>query len=991
MSVSTPTINRIYRVTEYDLLRTAITANNMYICTDSLQMYYDESAVKRAQYAYTGIKTINDLLYDTTPNYGTSYYCWEDNSLWIWLNKWITLYSDTTYPSAYVYTTYPSTSEPGTLNSIYNINNVLDNNGLLQDGSVVIRDKNRIIKGKFYVNDDNDNLTFSSFLGGGIRLLPNGAMDTDGEFYIDDEGESFLRSSFTILNGEEYIDYSEHPELDENPYTNSDHRYKVYHEGNLDTSAILTMTPEQIYTKLQDSSLPDPLDLSVTMISGKTIDDLALVGHTHTASEITNFNEQARNQAAIEIRTVLNSMTGNGITISSTGTSDFSLSANDFTLTFTNGVIGAATVSHLTDTTISLTVDPTKHVHENVITRLDDLQEQINDINAMDANNYYTTTQVDNLISSVTGTSTPTAGKPLLVNSEGKLPATATAADQLSEYRTITFQGDITGVLSTDFSQDSTVTLDASNILSSTPVTGKALLVDSSGNLPGNAETASALDHTISINLTNEVVGTGQLNTANSSMSISCTLVPGDNILQTKDLGVTVANLDENGLVPTSLLPSSATGGLLFQGTFLPTDGYPATSPSEGDFWIAATDGELDGVSYVAGDWCLYLNGGWLHITQSNSVTSVNGYIGDVVLTADDVDAISTDYIDYTLGETIPSGYIVRASDDGTILGARIEGLVNSFQITTDSESDVEVSSSSTNPSTDGTEDISLNLQISDSGIAKLNEEIGYSISSDTEPFDYRHNLVFGSGLTVTDNGEDTLTIEVSSSASQAFNTVYVNLDDTSSAIQQANTYLYLIETTPFLFVVDVDIDEFTDKVPVVFVVNNISNYEANTYTYQGVPIYTVQNGSIAEKILKRYDLELVIVAELGTISTSITSITLNKTVTTVPFLTTEEMENSTAFVPTEDYQPATKLYVDNVVSSNSISSNTYTGLIGNGSSTVYTVTHNLNSSNVIVQFRNSDNEQIYVDNRVIDSNTLQVTFTEAPTTNSISVNIFKL
>ena len=456
-TVNTPKVNRIYRMTEFDQLRTAIKKGNMYICTDSLQMYYDESAVKRSKYTYTGIKTINDLMYNTTPNYGTSYYCWEDNSLWLWLNKWITLWSDTNYPSAYIYTTYPTTENPGTLNSVYNINNVLDNNGLLQDGSVVIRDGHRIIKGKLFVNDENDNLTFSSFLGGGIRLLPNGEVDTNGELFIGDEGNSFLRSSLSLMNNEGYVDYSEHPELDKNPYKNDSHKYKVYHEGNLDTSAILEMTPEQVYQKLQDKSLPDPLDLSVSMISGKTIDDLALKDHTHLATDITNFNEEARKQAAVEIRTVMTGLTGEGVTVSTVGTNNYKLSANNFTLTLGGGVTGSAVVNHLSDTTVNVTVDPTKHIHENYVTRMDDLQGQINDINAMDKNDYYTISQIDNLLDDVKGTTTPTPGKSLLVNKDGMLPVNVSSADKLSHSRTITFQGDITGILSTDFSQNSTV------------------------------------------------------------------------------------------------------------------------------------------------------------------------------------------------------------------------------------------------------------------------------------------------------------------------------------------------------------------------------------------------------------------------------------------------------------------------------------------------------------------------------------------------------
>lgn len=106
MATITPTINKIIRITEFDLLRTANTVGNMYICLDSLRMYYDETsdpATGRVEYQYTGVNTINDLYHVITPTLNNVYYCWEDNSLWLWLNKWVSLYADTTYPSAYTY------------------------------------------------------------------------------------------------------------------------------------------------------------------------------------------------------------------------------------------------------------------------------------------------------------------------------------------------------------------------------------------------------------------------------------------------------------------------------------------------------------------------------------------------------------------------------------------------------------------------------------------------------------------------------------------------------------------------------------------------------------------------------------------------------------------------------------------------------------------------------------------------------------------------
>mgnify|MGYP001624390526 CR=1 FL=1 len=42
MAITTPVINRIIRMTEFDLLRTAIKQGNMYMCLDSQKLYFDE-------------------------------------------------------------------------------------------------------------------------------------------------------------------------------------------------------------------------------------------------------------------------------------------------------------------------------------------------------------------------------------------------------------------------------------------------------------------------------------------------------------------------------------------------------------------------------------------------------------------------------------------------------------------------------------------------------------------------------------------------------------------------------------------------------------------------------------------------------------------------------------------------------------------------------------------------------------------------------------
>lgn len=661
MAVSTPKIKKIIRMTEFDQICTSITEGNMYMCTDSLKLYYDSTATTRDIYAYTGVKTINDLMYNITPNYGTSYYCWEDNSLWIWMNKWITIWSDSQYPSAYIYDDYPSSSSPSSLNGIYT--DVLDNNGLLGDGSVVIRDINRIIKGKLYVNDDNDNLTFSSYLGGAIRFLPNGKMTTDGEMLIGDEGKSFIRSEWNVMNNQIYVDYSEEPGEDPSieELKKSSHRYMVFHEGNLDASLIKPLTGEDIYNKLMtDPNLPDDFDFSVTQISGKHIDDLSLVGHTHTTSEISDFITASRAQADVEIRTVMNALAGDGLTIvPNSASSTYTMSANSFTLSFRGGARGSGTVNHLTDTVINLTVDPTQHIHSNYIQRMDNLQTQINQINAMDPNDYYLKTQIDTMINNVSGTAVPTPGKPLLVNNDGILPAPSLAANKLTNERTITFKGDIQGVLTTDFDTDEDVWLDASNIVSVTPVTGKALLVDSNGNLPGNAETAMAMDHNINFVFTGETSGTVTTNldrdngASDTTVMLDVTLSPtpvkdGGNVLTKDDLDVTVPELDSNKLLDEKYIPIGANGTMNYAGTFSPTvASYPTDDPINGQYWEASTDGTFGPLNedFSTGDWLIYINDNWTSKHFGN-VLSVNGKTGNVVLTSTDIPGLLLTFYD---------------------------------------------------------------------------------------------------------------------------------------------------------------------------------------------------------------------------------------------------------------------------------------------------------------------------------------------------------
>jgi hypothetical protein len=101
-----------------------------------------------------------------------------------------------------------------------------------------------------------------------------------------------------------------------------------------------------------------------------------------------------------------------------------------------------------------------------------------------------------------------------------------------------------------------------------------------------------------------------------------------------------VATLDAGGTLTASQLPLNV---VVFKGTF--GDGVgdlPSTGAVTGDFYICISNGYVSvvaGQTFSTGDKAVYDGTGWSKIDNTESVTSVNGAIGAVVLDFEDVGA----------------------------------------------------------------------------------------------------------------------------------------------------------------------------------------------------------------------------------------------------------------------------------------------------------------------------------------------------------------
>lgn len=117
--------------------------------------------------------------------------------------------------------------------------------------------------------------------------------------------------------------------------------------------------------------------------------------------------------------------------------------------------------------------------------------------------------------------------------------------------------------------------------------------------------------------------------------------------------------LDANVKIPTIYIPDSILGQLEYAGVLNASTGvYPtltnATDPirevSKGDYFITNVAGTINSIDYQIGDWAVRGAIDWQKIDNTDAVSSVNGKVGTIILTQDNI-GDGTTYKQYSLVE----------------------------------------------------------------------------------------------------------------------------------------------------------------------------------------------------------------------------------------------------------------------------------------------------------------------------------------------------
>jgi len=165
----------IIRCNQFDMIHVTPKAGQLYFTVDSRLLFKDNGPNLEQRLRFNAVILNTDFERTTTirPEVGRFYYVDETNSLWLFDTRWILKVGNTTSFNAF--STYNTLSP--VINMDESITNatgdrIIDNNGLLSDGSVVIRDTNRIIRGRLNANTVYNELQFNSYLDNGFVFVP---------------------------------------------------------------------------------------------------------------------------------------------------------------------------------------------------------------------------------------------------------------------------------------------------------------------------------------------------------------------------------------------------------------------------------------------------------------------------------------------------------------------------------------------------------------------------------------------------------------------------------------------------------------------------------------------------------------------------------------------------------------------------------------------------------------------------------------------------
>lgn len=139
---------------------------------------------------------------------------------------------------------------------------------------------------------------------------------------------------------------------------------------------------------------------------------------------------------------------------------------------------------------------------------------------------------------------------------------------------------------------------------------------------------------------TNSATALATASQAAQDSAAAVALVDGKEDKANKDIAGGYAGLDMQGKVSIDVLPEAALAGLQYAGVWDAANNVPELFPDShpaGTFFIVSAAGTQMAQTWAVGDWAIADVDTWDRVHSTNNVISVNGRMGEVVITAADV------------------------------------------------------------------------------------------------------------------------------------------------------------------------------------------------------------------------------------------------------------------------------------------------------------------------------------------------------------------
>lgn len=284
----------IQKITSYDLLQIPIKCGQIYYVTDTRCLYKDMGYTRNERMRQSAIILNTDYERNCSirPQNGKQYYVIENNFLWRYDTKWYLIDGDIKQYNAYGYSSLSSISPVVNTDDYITSNitgdRIIDNNGLLGDGSVVVRDGNRIIKARAHISSDNS-IAIQSYLDNGFSFYPYSLVNSSVE---NNKIGSLHLSVDRKLEGDSLTQ-------------TLNHKGKADYYGDFNIHGTGYIIKEVDYTKYNLTTIPQK-DQQLTFTFNTSLVDKSDNGITYTRYYNFTINVIDKNSATIRIVTYTN-------------------------------------------------------------------------------------------------------------------------------------------------------------------------------------------------------------------------------------------------------------------------------------------------------------------------------------------------------------------------------------------------------------------------------------------------------------------------------------------------------------------------------------------------------------------------------------------------------------------------------------------------------------------------------------------------------------